>query len=101
MYKILGSDGNEYGPISAEKIKQWISEERVEKKTPVLPDGAEDWVFLSSLPEFAEAFASQQKSETAVPVKKRRWRMVVWIGLLLLAVTGVVIIFILKNAKHH
>jgi hypothetical protein len=97
MYKILGSDGNEYGPLSTEKIKQWILEGRVEKKTPVLPDGAEDWVFLSSLPEFA----SPQKSETAVPVKKRRWRMVVCIGLLLLVVIGGVVIFILKNAKHH
>ena len=101
MYKILGSDGNEYGPLSAEKIKQWISEERVEKKTPVLPDGAEDWVFLSSLPEFEQVFASPQKLETAVPVKNRRWRTMVCIGLLLLAVTGVVVIFILKNAKHH
>ena len=101
MYKILGSDGNEYGPISAEKIRQWILEGRLEKKTPVLPDGAEDWVFLSSLPEFEQAFASPQKLETAVPVKNRRWQMVVCMGLLLLAVTGVVVIFILKNAKHH
>jgi GYF domain 2 len=101
MYKILGSDGSEYGPLSTEKIKQWILEGRLEKKTPVLPDGAEDWVFLSSLPEFEEAFASPQKSETAVPAKNRRWRMVVYVGLVLLAVTGAVVIFILKNAKHH
>jgi hypothetical protein len=100
MYKILGSDGHEYGPISTKKIKQWIAEERVEKKTPVLPDGAEDWVFLSSLPEFAEALASaQKKSGTAASVKKRRrWTAVV---LLLLAVTAGVVIFVLKNAKHH
>ena len=61
MYKILGSDGSEYGPVSAEKIKQWIREDRVEQKTPVMPDGAEDWVFLGSLPEFAKALASRQK----------------------------------------
>ena len=101
MYKILGSDGSEYGPLSAEKIKQWILEGRVEKKTPVLPDSAEDWIFLSSLPEFEAAFASPQKLETAVPVKNRRWRTAVYLVLLLLAVTGVVVIFILKNAKHH
>ena len=58
MYKILASDGHERGPIAVETIKQWIAEERVEKKTPVMPDGATDWVFLESLPEFAEAFAS-------------------------------------------
>jgi hypothetical protein len=101
MYKILGSDGNEYGPLSTEKIKQWISEERVEKKTPVLPDGAADWVFLSSLPEFAEAFAAQEKSGTKAPAKKRRWRLVAGIGLFLLAVIGVVVVLVLKNAKHH
>jgi len=57
MYKILGNDGNEYGPVSAEQVKQWIAENRVEKKTPVFPEGAPDWVFLESLAEFAEAFA--------------------------------------------
>ena len=41
-YKVLGSDGNEYDSLSTDKIKQWIRESRVEKKTPVMPDGAED-----------------------------------------------------------
>ncbi len=100
MYKILGSDGHEYGPLSTEKIKQWIAESRVEKKTPVLPDGAADWVFLSSLPEFAEAFASQDKAGAAGPGNKRR-RMAVYIGLVLLVVIAAVVAFILKNAKHH
>jgi hypothetical protein len=100
MYKILGSDGNEYGPLSAEKIKQWIADERVDKKTPVLPDGAEDWVFLSSLPEFAKAIAAQEKWGTAASGKKRR-RRAVYIVLLLLAVIAAVFIFVLKNAKHH
>jgi len=101
MYKILGSDGHEYGPLSTEKIKQWIAEERVEKKTPVLPDGAADWVFLSSLPEFAEAFASREKSGVAVSGNKRRWGVVVGIGLVLLAVIGMAVIWVLKSAKHH
>ena len=100
MYKILGSDGHEYGQLSAEKIKKWIAEERVEKKTPVLPDGAEDWVFLSTLPEFAKAIAAQEKWGTTAAGKKRR-RRVVYIVLFLLAVIAGVFIFVLKNAKHH
>ncbi|HXR04107.1 MAG TPA: DUF4339 domain-containing protein [Verrucomicrobiae bacterium] len=56
MYKILGSDGNEYGPVSAEQVTKWIAENRVERKTPVKPEGAPDWVFLESVPEFATAF---------------------------------------------
>ncbi len=98
MYKILGSDGNEYGPLSAAKIKQWIAEERVEKKTPVLPEGAADWVFLSSLPEFAEAFAAQEKWSGAAGKKRR---IAVCLGLFLLAVIIVVVFLVLKNAKHH
>jgi hypothetical protein len=101
MYKILGSDGFEYGPVSAEKIKKWIQEDRVEQKTPGMPDGAEDWIFLGSLPEFAEAFASPQKLGAAVPAKNRRGRTAVYFVLLLLAVTAASFIFILKNAKHH
>jgi len=101
MYKILGSDGNEYGPISAEKIKQWIQENRVEQKTPVMPGSAKDWIFLGSLPEFAEAIASQQKLGTAIPVKNRRRQTAVYLALLLLVVTAGIFVIILKNAKQH
>ena len=31
MYKIIGQDGKEYGPITAEQLRQWISENRVEQ----------------------------------------------------------------------
>jgi len=67
MYKILGSDGNEYGPVSVEQVKKWIAENRVEKKTPVIPDGALDWVFLESLPEFAGAFEPPAPRPSPMP----------------------------------
>jgi len=57
VYKILASDGKEYGPLSAEQVRQWLAEKRLEAKTPVFPEGARDWVFLASLPEFADIFA--------------------------------------------
>jgi hypothetical protein len=73
----------------------------VEKKTPVLPDGAEDWVFLSSLPEFEEAFASPgeignsgSRQKAAVADGALHWAAFA-------GGDGVVVIFILKNAKHH
>ena len=28
MYKIIGADGKEYGPISAEQLRQWLNEDR-------------------------------------------------------------------------
>lgn len=59
MYKIVGSDGKQYGPLSTEVLKQWITERRVERRTPVFVDGATEWTFLGLLPEFAGHFAPQ------------------------------------------
>jgi hypothetical protein len=59
MYKIVGSDGKQYGSLTTEVVKQWIAERRVERRTPVFVDGASEWTFLGLLPEFAGHFASQ------------------------------------------
>jgi len=99
MYKILGSDGNEYESLSAEKIKQWIRENRVDQKTPVMPDGADDWVFLGALPEFAEAFGAAQKTETGVAKKRGgKWKVIFSVLFLLVIVVA---LFVLKRVKTH
>ncbi len=58
MYKIIGADGRQYGPVAAAQIRQWIGEGRVESRTPVFTDGAADWTFAGLLPEFAGLFAA-------------------------------------------
>lgn len=58
MYKIRGGDGNEYGPVSADQVKQWISEGRANSQTLVLPDGLTEWKPIGSLPEFAGIFTA-------------------------------------------
>jgi hypothetical protein len=55
MYKILGGDGKEYGPVSADTLRQWMAEGRANAQTQVLPEGAGSWVALGALPEFAGA----------------------------------------------
>jgi len=57
-YKILGSDGQEYGPVACEQIKQWFAEGRVDKKTQVMAGGTANWTPLETLPEFTALFAS-------------------------------------------
>jgi len=57
MYKIIGQDGKEYGPVGGEQLRQWIAQNRVESRTPVFADGANDWTFAGLLPEFAALFA--------------------------------------------
>jgi hypothetical protein len=59
MYKIIGQDGKEYGPISGEQLRQWISQNRIESRSPVFADGAKDWTFVGLLPEFANYFAGE------------------------------------------
>jgi hypothetical protein len=55
MFKIIGADGREYGPVSSETIRDWIRQGRANRETRVQPEGAADWQPLSALPEFAEA----------------------------------------------
>jgi Domain of unknown function (DUF4190)/GYF domain 2 len=67
IYKIIGDDGKEYGPATAEQIRQWIAEGRVEKRTPIFADGAKDWNFVALLPEFANCFAAPSTPPTIAP----------------------------------
>jgi hypothetical protein len=55
MYKIIGADQKEYGPISADQMRQWLAEGRVNGQTQVQAEGQADWRPLSSYPEFAVA----------------------------------------------
>ena len=55
MYKIIGADAKEYGPISAEQLRQWIAEGRANAQTKILPEGATEWKPLSEFPEFLVA----------------------------------------------
>jgi len=57
MYRVLGADSKEYGPVSSEVLRQWITEGRAHAQTRVLPDGGAEWQTLASVPEFAELFA--------------------------------------------
>jgi hypothetical protein len=52
MYKVIGSDRQTYGPVTAEQLRQWLAEGRIAHTTLVQPDGATDWRPLSSFPEF-------------------------------------------------
>ena len=53
MYKIIGADGKEYGPISIEVLRQWIAEGRANGQTRVLPEGGTEWKTVAELPELA------------------------------------------------
>lgn len=94
-YTVMGDDGNEYGPVSAQQVRDWVRENRLERKTPVKPRDAKDWVFLEMLPEFRNVL-----NKTA-PVGSDKKSSAKWLViLLLLAAVGAVVFFVLKNKPH-
>lgn len=67
MYKIIGADQKEYGPVTADQITQWIVQGRVNALTKAKGDGGE-WKALREFPEFAAAFSNRAAaSPSAAP----------------------------------
>jgi Domain of unknown function (DUF4190)/GYF domain 2 len=57
MYKIVGADQKEYGPVTEDQLRQWIAEGRANAQTiGRLGDGP--WKPLGTFPEFASAFGA-------------------------------------------
>jgi TM2 domain-containing membrane protein YozV len=67
MYKVIGSDGRQYGPVGAEQVRRWLAENRLNAQSLVCPDGAADWKPLSMLPEFAADFAAPPPASPSGP----------------------------------
>ena len=53
MYRIIGADQREYGPITADQVRQWIHEGRLNATSRIQVEGAGQWKLLRELPEFA------------------------------------------------
>lgn len=53
MYRIIGADQREYGPVSADQIRQWFKEGRANGSTLVQAEGVPGWRPLATFPEFS------------------------------------------------
>jgi hypothetical protein len=51
VYKIIGGDGREYGPVTVDQIRDWVRQGRANAQTLVLPEGGTDWVPLAMCAE--------------------------------------------------
>jgi uncharacterized membrane protein len=51
MYTIIGGDGKEYGPVTAEQVRTWIAGGRANLSTKVRPVGTEEWKTVADFPE--------------------------------------------------
>ena len=67
MYYIQGADQKEYGPVSSDQLRQWISENRLNRFSPARADGESLWKTLGDFPEFADVLGVLPASIAAPP----------------------------------
>lgn len=63
-YIIIGGDQKEYGPITADDVRQWIAEGRLGAQSRMKAEGEAEWRPLSAFPEFANAFTRAESGST-------------------------------------
>ena len=61
MYRIIGADGREYGPITADQLRQWIREGRINAYSKIRQEGATEWKAALEFSEFAGVRAMIEK----------------------------------------
>lgn len=69
MFTIIGGDGQEYGPVSAEQLRAWIAAGRANLDTQAKLAGSAEWRRLGDFPEFsAGTMGSPPMLQTRQPV---------------------------------
>ena len=66
MFKVIGADGKEYGPVSNEQVRDWVREGRANAQTRVLPEGQTDWIALANVPEFEDVLGRRPDNQPPV-----------------------------------
>jgi hypothetical protein len=67
MYKIIGADGKEYGPVTTEQLQQWIADGRVNAQTRVQVAGGAGWQTAADFPELGFASAAGASGPGSAP----------------------------------
>jgi hypothetical protein len=65
MYRLIGVDQNEYGPVAADQVRKWLLEGRVNAQTRIKGDTDADWKLLGDCPELIPA--SQPRARWVCP----------------------------------
>jgi hypothetical protein len=67
-YTIIGGDGKQYGPITGDDLRKWISEGRLNAQSLAKADSDAEFRTLATFPELADVFAPQAAEPSAPPV---------------------------------
>lgn len=78
MYRIIGGDRKEYGPVAAEELRRWLAEGRLNAQSLAAIEPGGEWKPLSAFPELAAAFnalsgAAPGLSAAPPPIDPQAW----------------------------
>jgi len=75
-YYIIGGDGRQYGPISADDIRKWVAEGRLNADSSAKPESDAEWRPLGKFPEFDDLFGlvSGPEGASVPPLAPANWR---------------------------
>jgi hypothetical protein len=72
MYKVIGQDGKEYGPITSEQLKEWIGQGRLNAQSKVRHEAAAEWRAAAEVPELAGSFPAVPQVQPGTAQTGRR-----------------------------
>jgi hypothetical protein len=55
MFTIIGGDGKEYGPVTIDQVRTWMSAGRANLTTRVKAVGTDEWKTIAEVPEITES----------------------------------------------
>ncbi len=105
-YHIIGFDGNEYGPVSAEEVREWFHAHRLMADSSVRREKSLDWATLKDLPELAD-LTEDANSQPAFRRREQSVRRTALLSLILAVVaiflpvlgTGLAVLAFLKGRQ--
>jgi hypothetical protein len=66
-YIVIGGDQKEYGPITADDVRKWIAEMRLNAQSLMKAESDAEFRPLSTFPEFADVFGTHAPAPDAPP----------------------------------
>ena len=68
MYTIIGGDGKEYGPVTADQVRSWIAGGRANMDTRIKVAGTEQWKTVAEFPEITGVAPEGAAAGAGIPV---------------------------------
>jgi TM2 domain-containing membrane protein YozV len=88
-YKIIGGDGQQYGPATAAQIREWVAAGRANAQTLAQAEGAVEWKPVGSYADFADLPMAASAPPVLAAADQRKSKLVAGILGILVGWAGV------------